>query len=454
MRIPILFAAVSLVASAQAPDPAPVVLRDPDIKLRIARVDAARIEKNIATLAAFGTRHSLSDATSTTRGIGAARNWLGDTMKNMLGAGAGTVELERHIAPKSARVPTPTEFVNVVTTIPGSDPNRVIVISGHYDSMPKDVMDPVADAPGANDDASGTAVVLECIAAMSGATPRATIILAALVGEEQGLIGADFLAERLKQEGKEVTLMVTNDIVGGVRGSNGRLEPNVLRCFSEGVPSGPRDATGRVLREVVGSDNDSVSRQVARYLAERAPVYVDGFEVRLVFRQDRFLRGGDHKPFNDRGFAAVRLTEPNENYDWQHQDVGEVQGKRFGDRPENLDKDYIKRVAQVNIACALEAAFAPPPPKDVRIDVMALTPHTTLRWRATLDKDVAAHAVLSRRTHEPTWTGRRVVPKETNEVTLEGFSKDDWLFAIEAVGPKGHRSPPIYPTPAMRPRTR
>jgi hypothetical protein len=311
-------------------------------------------------------------------------------------------------------------------------------------------MDPRSDAPGANDDASGTAVALECARVLASEQPRATIVFAAVAGEEQGLVGSEMLAKKLVAGEKDVVFMITNDIVGGVVGSSGRREPNLLRCFSEGVPSGPRNEQGRIGKTVVGSDNDAPSRQVARYLAARAPVYRPGFEVRLIFRQDRYLRGGDHKPFNELGLAAIRLTEPNENYDWQHEDVREEAGRKFGDRLENVDPDYVRAVAQVNVAAILEAALAPASPRQVRMDISKLTPHTTLRWAKNGEPDLAGYAVLFRLTHEPTWTKRRVVSKEATEVTLEGFSKDDWLFAVEAFDERGRRSVPVYPLPARR----
>lgn len=451
MKIAAVLLSACAMLAAQTPDPAPVVVQDPAVAALIAKLDASRIEANVKTLVGFGTRHTLSDATSPSRGIGAARRFIAASLESSLGKDA--VAFHTHVAPVSARIPKPTELVNVVATIPGEDPKRVVVISGHYDSMPGDVMDAAADAPGANDDASGTAVVMECARVLAGTKPKATILLALTAGEEQGLVGAAFLAARLKEEEREVVFMATNDIVGGARGSNGRLEPDVLRCFSEGVPSGPTDAQGRVTKEVVGSDNDASSRQVARYVAERAPVYVPGFEVRMVFRRDRFLRGGDHKAFNDLGFAAVRFTEPNENWDAQHRDVKDIDGKRFGDTPDRLDPTYMKRVAAVNLAAALDAAFAPPAPRDVRVDVLELGPHTTLRWRAP-EASVDRVAILTRRTHEPTWTGRRLAAKGATEATLEGFSKDDWLFAVENVDGAGRRSLPVYPTPTMRPRRR
>ena len=203
---------------------------------------------------------------------------------------------------------------------------------------------------------------------------------------------------------------------------------------------------------MTGSDNDAPSRQVARYLAARGPLYVPGFDVRMVFRQDRYLRGGDHKAFNDLGLTAIRLTEPNENYDWQHQNVREEGGKKFGDRFENVDLDYVHRVAQVNAAAILDAALAPASPRQVRMETTKLTPHTTLRWAKSPEADLGGYAVLWRLTHEATWTHRRVVAKDQTEVTLEGLSKDDWLFGVEAFDAAGHRSVPVYPVPQLRER--
>ena len=232
--------------------------------------------------------------------------------------------------------------------------------------------------------------------------------------------------------------MFTMDIVGGVVGSSGKQEPQRLRVFSEGVPSkGPR---------IVGSDNDAPSRQLARYLKRAAAGPLPEFELTLIFRQDRFLRGGDHKPFNDLGWPAVRLTEPHENYHWQHQDVRIEDGIAYGDVPDNVDFAYVGRVATSVASAIRELALAPAAPRQVVVDISRLTPHTTLRWSTGPEKDLAGYAVLVRRTHEPDWTERIPVGMVT-ETTLEGYSKDDYLFAVEAIDRQGHRSLPVYPSP-------
>jgi hypothetical protein len=438
---------------AQEPIGDPTPARLSDVAEKVARVSEKEIEATIRALAGFGTRHTMSETESRTRGIGAARRFIREKLEGVAAESEGRLRVETRAyvhEPDGRRISKPTEIVDVLAIVEGTDPDRVVVVSGHYDSIPKNVMDFESDAPGANDDASGTAVAMESARVLVDARPRATLLFAAVSGEEQSLLGSAFLAKSLKDANKSVVFMATADIVGGSVGSNGRREPNVLRCFSEGIPSGPKDARGRVLRTIEGSDNDAPSRQAARYFAARAPLYVPGFEVRLVFRQDRYLRGGDHRSFNDLGFAAFRLTEPNENYDRQHQDVVERDGRRFGDRPEDVDFSYVAKVARCVVAAAYEAAAAPASPKQVRVDVRALTPDTTLRWEANSEADLRGYAVLHRRTHEPTWTGRVEVPKDKTEVVLQGFSKDDWLFAVEAVDAAGRRSPPVYPTPQMR----
>jgi hypothetical protein len=238
--------------------------------------------------------------------------------------------------------------------------------------------------------------------------------------------------------------MMTNDIVGGAVGSNGFQESMRLRLFSEGNPTGPAANT------IVGSDSDAPSRQLARYIKTRGEAYLPGFEVTLIFRQDRYLRGGDHKAFNDQGFPGVRFTECHENYDWQHQNVTHVDGKQMGDLPENVDFTYLRRVTQVNVASLCELAMAPSSPRQVRVMTAELTPHTELRWSKNPEADLKGYGIVYRRTHEPQWTHRVVVDSEQTSHVLVGVSKDDWLFGVEAIDQKGNRSLPVYPRPARR----
>jgi acetylornithine deacetylase/succinyl-diaminopimelate desuccinylase-like protein len=401
----------------------------------------SRIERDVRVLAGFGTRHTLS-ADHPTRGIHAARRYLAAEFEQISlehHGGRLQVRSEAHHVGPSKRIPDGADITNVVAVLPGTDPTRLVVVSGHYDSMPSDVMDPESDAPGANDDASGVAVVLECARLLGGLEPRATVVFMAVAGEEQSLAGSTAQAQAWKDQGWTVEAMLTNDIVGGDRGSNGRLEPNRVRLFSEGVPSNGD--------KVVGSDADAPSRQLARYLEEAGERAVSGFDVDLVFRQDRFLRGGDHKPFNELGFAAVRFTEPNENYDHQHQNVRIEDGRAFGDLPEFVDFAFVERVARVNAAGLRALALAPAPPADVKLDTQKLTPHTRLTWTQGADGSVAGYRVRMRKTTEARWT-KSVDAGLASEITLENTSKDDWLFAVEAYDARGATSLPVYPTPS------
>ena len=436
---------VALLAAGRVPGQV-VPPIDPAVQQAVNAVDASRIEQDVRRLVGFGTRHTLSDTEDPDRGIGAARRWLQAEMERISAASGGRLQVssETHQVPPGGRVPAGAKVVNVLAVLPGTDPDRHLIVSGHYDSRARDALDATSDAPGADDDASGCAVVLESARVLGGLQPRATIVFMLVAGEEQGLLGAAGHAKQAFDAEVNVEAMITNDIVGGVVGSDGQREPQRVRLFSEGVPSGPPDRP----RRVIGSDNDAPSRQLARYLEAHGEAAVPGFDVLLIFRQDRYLRGGDHRAFNQLGYAGVRFTEPHENFDWQHQDVREENGRKYGDRADFVDWEYVARVARVNVAGLASLALAPPPPSSVRVMTASLSPDTELRWDPA-GADLA-HAVLARRTHEPTWTHRIDVPAGEDRRVLEGWSKDDWLFAVEAVDAAGHRSLPVYPTPARR----
>ena len=418
-----------------------------DLRRQLEQISPERLEADLRRLAAFGTRHTLSATDSPTRGIGAARRWLRDSLQRIseeYHEGRLQVSMPAFPLPRRGWTPQGGEFRNVLAILPGADPSRLVVVSGHYDSRASEVLDAESDAPGANDDASGTAAVLELARVLGGIEPRASIAFLAVAGEEQGLYGSRAQARAWTEQGLEVEAFLTLDIVGGATGSDGRREPWRLRVFSEGLPSdGSR---------VVGSDNDAPSRQLARYLRRAGEAAVPGFEITLILRQDRYLRGGDHQPFNELGKAAVRLTEPHENFQWQHQDLREEGGVLYGDRPENVDSAYLARVTAAAGAALAELALAPRPPAKVMLDVSELSPDTRLVWDPPQEGDpVDGYAVLLRRTHEPDWTERRLVGR-VQEVLLEGVSKDDWLFAVEAVHADGWRSLPVYPRPVSRRR--
>ena len=406
------------------------------------RPSAERVRADVAQLVFFGTRHTLSDTQSETRGIGAARRWIAAAFERISAQDyGGRLEVTSlpHRVPASTRLPGGAEIVNVAAFLRGSDPTRLVVISGHYDSRASAASDATSDAPGANDDASGVAAVLEAARLLHGLEPRATVVFLAVAGEEQGLVGSRAQAEAWQAQQQFVEAFITNDIVGGATGSDGVRDPRTIRVFSEGVPSAGT--------KIVGSDNDAPSRQLARYVQAVAadPGFGVALQVELVFRQDRYLRGGDHKSFNDLGLAAIRLTESHENFDQQHQDVRSEAGREFGDLEEFVDFDYVARVALLNATALRELALAPRAPTNVRMDTALLSPDTQLYWDAS--PSAARYEIGMRRTSEPSWSRWRDVGANTSAV-LSGLSKDDWLFGVSAISADGHRSPAVYPAPS------
>ena len=353
------------------------------------------------------------------------------------------------VEPNGGRISRAVTLKNVLATLPGTDENdsRVYIVSGHYDSRVSGSMDSTSFAPGANDDASGTAVAMELARVMSKNEYAATIIFAAVSGEEQGLFGAANIAKRAKAEAWNIDAMITNDIVGNSWSSGTDLKDNLrLRVFSEGVPAAETEAQAR-LRQSAGGENDSPARQLARYIKEIGERYVDQLNVTLIYRRDRFLRGGDHTPFSREGFTAVRLTEMNENYARQHQDVREEEGVQYGDLPEFVDYNYVAKVARTNMAVLANLASAPASPDSVGVMITRLTNDTTLRWAQPKGKAPAGYYVLMRETHVPFW--QRKFYTEKTEITLP-YSKDNYFFAVQSVDADGHESLPIFPRPRRR----
>ncbi|MDQ6787009.1 MAG: M20/M25/M40 family metallo-hydrolase, partial [Acidobacteriota bacterium] len=316
-------------------------------------ISAKNIETTIRKLASFGTRNTLSEQDNPVRGIGAARDYLyGEFLKISQACGnCLTVEKQSFLQPKAPRVKEPTILTNIVATLNGAtNPERVYVVSGHYDSMCNlDATDATCDAPGANDDASGVAAALEMARVMSKRKFDATIVFMAVAGEEQGLLGATYFAEQAKQKQMDIEAMFTNDIIGGVTSYKNAPDRQSVRVFAEGVPSNETEQEA-AQRRSVGGENDSASRQLGRFIKEVADVYSPQFRVQLMYRRDRYLRGGDHIPFLERGFSAVRFTEPHEDYTHQHQSVKIVDGKQYGDLPEFVDYEYVANVTRVNAA--------------------------------------------------------------------------------------------------------
>ena len=412
------------------------------------QVDAHHIEKTVRTLVGFGTRNTLSSQDDPKRGIGAARDWLYQQFQDIAKTSDGrmTVELQtfEQQPGKFPRIAAPTKLTNVVATLHGTQPesaDRIYVVSGHYDSMCSKPTDAGCDAPGADDDASGVAVALEAARVMAPHKFNATIIFMAVAGEEQGLVGSTYFAEQAKQKNLNIDAMFTNDIVGHGNDS--------LRVFSEGIPSNETPEEARTRRSV-GGENDGPSRQLARYILETSHIYVPNFRVWMIYRRDRYLRGGDHVPFLEQGYPAVRFTETNENYDHQHQNVRVENGVQYGDLPQFDTFSYIAKVARVNVAALASLALAPAKPKDVKIVTTRLTNDTDLQWEANKEPDFDHYEIVWRDTAEPTWSHAKAIGRET-KYTAANMSKDNYLFGVRAVGKNGAKSQVSYPTPLRRP---
>ena len=426
-----------------------IIRQDVDIKNMINEVSAKNVENTVRKLVSFGTRHTMSDTLSKTTGIGAARNWIKAEFEKYSAASGGRlkVEFDTFIQPADGRRVTKDAVLkNVLAILPGTDPtdNRVFVVSGHYDSRASNANDATSKAPGAVDDASGTAVTMELARVMSTQKYNATIIFVAAVGEEQGLYGAAHLAKRAKQEGWNVVAMITNDIVGNTYGGETDLKDNTsVRVFSEGVPVTETKQEGNT-RIAVGGENDSPAREFARYVKEVAERYVSQLNVKLIYRRDRYLRGGDHTAFSQEGFAAVRFTEMNENFDRQHQDVRVEKGVDYGDMPDFADYNYIQKVCRMNLAVLANIAKAPAEPVNVGIVTSDLTNNTTLRWEAPKSTKPAGYYILMRETTSPFWE-KKIYVTDT-KVTLP-YSKDNFFFAVQSVDDTGHESAIIFPKP-------
>lgn len=444
----VLVLSAAAIAVAAQTNAQPQSVPDPEIAKMVKEVSAKNIEATIRKLVSFGTRNTLSEQDNPARGIGAARDWIyGEFQKFSAACGnCLVVEKQSFLQPKANRVPEPTTLTNVVATLKGTtDPGRVYVVSGHYDSMCSSPIDAKCDAPGANDDASGTATVIELARVMSKRKFDATIVFITVPGEEQGLLGATHFAEQAKQTAMNIEAMFTNDIVGGVTTQKDSPNRNRVRVFSEGVPSNETEQQANTRRSV-GGENDSASRQLARYVKEQADRYLKTFKVWMIYRRDRYLRGGDHIPFLERGFPAARITEVDEDYTHQHQTVRTENGIFYGDTPEFVDFGYVANVARVNLIALASLANAPAKPKNVGIVTRRLTNDTDLKWDANSDRDLAGYEVVWRDTTSAEWTGAKFVGNVT-EYTVPKMSKDNYFFGVRAVDKAGNKSPVVYPRP-------
>lgn len=423
-----------------------------------AGVSGERLLADVQTLADFGTRHTLSDTQSDDRGIGAARRWLKAEFERIaLDAGREdvVVSFDTHLVQADGRrIWRDVDVVNVMCTIPGAMPEargRLYYMIAHYDSRASDVNDSEIDAPGANDDASGTAACLELARLLMRERLDATVVLMPVAGEEQGLFGARKHAAAAVEAGLDVRAVLSNDVIGDPSGPGDRMAADRVRVFSEGLPLTFLAEPGRAERALrtmrsVASEGDSASRQVARFMAEVAEAHDLPVKPMLIYRPDRFLRGGDHTAFNEVGFPAVRLTEVYEDYDRQHQDVRNESGRQFGDLVEYIDAEYLAGVTLLNAVTLAHMANAPSGPGDARVIVAELTNDTTLRWEASPEPDVAGYEVVWRATDAGDWEHVRDAGNAT-EATVD-LSKDNWFFGVRAYDGDGYRSPVVFPRPA------
>jgi len=441
--IKLIILGIILAASTHAQRP------NPEVAKMVKDVSAKNIEASIRKLVSFGTRNTLSEQDNPTRGIGAARDWIYSEFQRISADCGGCLDVQKQtfLQPKATRIPEPTNLTNVFAVLKGTtDPTRIYVVSGHYDSMCTSPIDAKCDAPGANDDASGTAVSIELARVMSKQKFDATIVFMAVPGEEQGLLGAAYYAEQAKINKANIEAMLTNDIVGGVTTHKNSQFRKMVRVFSEGVPSSETEQEAATRRSV-GGENDSASRQLARYIKEQAARYLKDFGVMMIYRRDRYLRGGDHIPFLERGFTAVRFTESDEDYTHQHQNVRtDDKGVFYGDTPEFVDFAYTANVARVNLIALAGLASAPAKPKGVAIVTSRLTNDTELKWEANTDADIAGYEVVWRDTTSPVWTNSIAVVGTTTYLA-KSMSKDNYFFGVRSVDRSGNKSPVVYPRP-------
>ncbi|MGN6515912.1 MAG: M20/M25/M40 family metallo-hydrolase [Rhizomicrobium sp.] len=445
MRLPVftaIAAAALLGSSANAAPPAAAPAFHPLLKSIAADVKPDELKATIDKLVGFGTRHTLSDTASDTRGIGAARRWVKSRFEEISKQSGGCITVETPTdTVTGTRIPKPAEIMDVLAIQKGtSDPNRVIVISGHLDSRVRDVMDATADAPGADDDGLGTAAVIEAARVLSRHKFPATLVFAVLSGEEQGLYGGKLLAKYSVQQGWQVEAALNNDIVGNSTGDNGVHEAGYVRVFSEGTKSTetPEEAEHR---RYYGGEVDSPSRNLARFADELAARYLKSFAVRMFYRTDRFQRGGDQVPMLAAGFPAVRFTEAIENYNHEHQDVRTENGIQYGDLAKFVDFPYLANVTRVNAITMAALAMAPMPPAGVKIEG-GVGHDTTVSWQGV--PGAASYRVWWRDTTAPLWTNVRDAGSATTLV-LRNVTIDDWFFGVSSVSADGYESPVEFP---------
>ncbi len=441
MRFTSFLAAVALLGALGGDWPLPVPSAYAPIVQMVGAVQADRLQRADETLVAFGTRNDFSETTSTaTHGVFAARDWIAGQFREIAAAAGGrmSVALDTYLQPKTAKTPRAVTESSVIATLRGTAPGRIYVMSSHFDDCDGRCTDGLGTAPGADDNASSVAAVIEAARVMAGTTFRGTIVFACFDGEELGLWGSDHYARELAARHAPVLAVLNDDIVGNSVGGDGLSEPGVIRAFSEGLPESANLA--RV--NLVGSENDSPSRELSRFVAEIVPVYVPGFTVRQIFRSDRFMRGGDQESFQAAGYsAAIRFVEPHENFAHQHQDVRVENGVQYGDLPQYVDAQYLRRATQANVGALATLALGPAPPGGVQMVLHRLGYDSTLRWKPATD--AVSYEIVWRATDAPQWEHARDVGNVI-EATVP-LSKDDFVMGVRSVDENGLRSPAVYP---------
>jgi hypothetical protein len=424
---------------------------DARIATALKEVSAERIRANIEKLVSLGTRSTISAqdpaAIDSGRGVGAAREWIKSEFERYSKECGGCLQVksDTFTEPAADRIPQPTEITNVYAVLKGTNTEnekRIVLVTGHYDSRNSDTLDTKGDAPGANDDGSGTAVSLECARVLSKLKFPATVIFLAVAGEEQGLNGSRHFAKMAKEQGWNIEAVLNNDIVGGDKSAE--QDHSVVRVFSEGLPAAATEQEIRRIRGL-GGENDSASRQLARYVTDVGAAYNPGVKPLMIFRLDRYLRGGDHSSFNQEGFTAVRFTEFREDFHHQHQNVRTENGIEYGDLLKFVDFDYVARVARLNAATLASLASAPAPPVNVHLLAKDLENDSTLTWENSPGGLARNYEIVWRATSSPEWEHVEKVGNVTR-TTLK-LSKDNVIFAVRAVDAQGHRSLPVVPTP-------
>src|ERR1700723_3223051 len=424
---------------------------DSSIAAALQRVSAERIRADIEKLVSFKTRSTISAqdpaAIKAGSGVGAAREWVESEFERSSKDCGGCLEMktDTFTEPAADRIPQPTEITNIYAILKGTDAEntkRVVLVTGHYDSRNSDILDVKGEAPGANDDGSGTAVSLECARVLSKLKFPATIIFLTVAGEEQGLNGSHHFAKLAKDQGWNIEAVLNNDIVGGDKSAD--QDHSVVRVFSEGLPAAATEQEIHRIRGL-GAENDSASRQLARYIADVGRAYDAGVKPVLVFRLDRYLRGGDHYSFNQQGFAAVRLTEFREDFHHQHQNVRTEDGIEFGDLLKFVNYAYVSHVARLNAATLASLAAAPAPPANVHLLTKDLENDSTLTWENSPGGLATSYEIVWRATTSPEWEHAQKAGNATR-ATLQ-LSKDNAIFALRAVDRAGHRGLPVVPVP-------